>query len=230
MSEDEEKEELNSSNNNIAVALRGVQHERIGKRVLQRTRAYGKLILFGEHFVVYNNVPALVGAVAAYTDCECEVLLSGSSSSSSLEESSSLDKSAAGGGGGVLLLGPGMTVVDNRPAVENYKLQKREEGDAAIQLVLRHFGLDIEKEHHVKLTFGGDLTCVSGIGASAAQVVSLARALSYELRKSLTEDEINAAGYEGEKGYHGMYVLLLVLFVLFVVFVIGVAVVMKSSS
>lgn len=161
-----------------------VQYERIGERVLKRTRAYGKLILFGEHFVVYK-VPALVGAVAAFTDCECEVLPAVTSPL-------------------VLGHGPGMTVVDNRPAVENYKVQKKEEGDVALGLVLKHFGLDIEKEHHVKMTFGGDLTCVSGIGASAAQVVSLARALSYELPKAMTEEEINAAGYEGEKGYHGM--------------------------
>lgn len=44
---------------------------------------------------------------------------------------------------------------------------------------------------------------MSGIGASAAQVVALARALQYEIPKSMTPDEINAAGYEGEKGYHG---------------------------
>ena len=39
--------------------------------------------------------------------------------------------------------------------------------------------------------------------ASAAQVVSLARAVNIADSKSLSEDEINAAGYEGEKGYHG---------------------------
>ena len=55
----------------------------------------------------------------------------------------------------------------------------------------------------MKLTFGGDLCCASGIGASAAQVVSLARAFNVVDGRSMTEDEINAAGYEGEKGYHG---------------------------
>lgn len=156
----------------LSVEAKRQQHESIGERVLAETRAFGKLILFGEHFVVYK-VPALVGAVAAYTDCECERLST-----------------------------PGLIVVDNRPAVPNYKVTKAEEADAALRLVFDHFGLDLQKEGF-KLTFGGDLCCASGIGASAAQVVSLARALSQTLKRPMTENEINAAGYEGEKGYHG---------------------------
>lgn len=137
-----------------------------------QTRAFGKLILFGEHFVVYK-VPALVGAVSAYTDCELQYL----------------DE-------------PGLEVVDNRPAVPKYKEQKYDEGMGAIYLTLNHLGVDVNKRG-VKLTFGGDLCCASGIGASAAQVVSLARAVNLAEGRSMTEDEINAAGYEGEKGYHG---------------------------
>jgi mevalonate kinase len=120
------------------------------------------------------KVPALVGAVAAYTDCEATIKVGQS----------------------------GLTVVDDRPAVPDYKVQKAEEGEQAIKLVLNHLGIDLSKMS-LHLTFGGTLTAVSGIGASAAQVVALARALSYELRQPMTEDEINAAGYEGEKGYHG---------------------------
>lgn len=137
------------------------------------TKGYGKLILMGEHFVVYK-VPALVGAVSAYTDCEAIF---------------TDDK-------------PGLEVIDNRPAVPNYKVTKKAEADVALQLVLDHFGIDTSKRG-LKLTFGGDLTCASGIGASAAQVVAMARALCVALPKDMTEDEINAAGYEGEKGYHG---------------------------
>jgi mevalonate kinase len=107
------------------------QHERIGKHVLDRTHAYGKLILFGEHFVVYK-VPALVGAVSDYTDCECEI---------------------SPGTNGV-------TVVDNRPAVPNYKDKKRAEGNEAIALVLKHLNVDTTSQN-VKLTFGGNLCCVS---------------------------------------------------------------------
>ena len=45
-------------------AAKRARHEAIGQRALAQCRGYGKLILFGEHFVVYK-VPALVGAVAA---------------------------------------------------------------------------------------------------------------------------------------------------------------------
>jgi len=137
---------------------------------LAKTRAYGKLILFGEHFVVYK-VPALVGAVAAYTDCAMEFT----------------DK-------------PGVEIIDDRPAVPNYKIKKAEEGKQAVDLVLKHFKLE---EKGIKLTFGGELCCVSGIGASAAQTVSLSRAIAQTVPLELTEEEINAGGYEGEKGYHG---------------------------
>jgi mevalonate kinase len=136
---------------------------------LAETRAFGKLILFGEHFVVYR-APALVGAVAAYTDCAME-----------FTDNNDIE------------------IIDNRPAVPNYKTKKAEEGRKAVELVLKH--LNVEKG--VKLTFGGDLCCVSGIGASAAQTVSLARAIAQTVPLQLTEEEINAAGFEGEKGYHG---------------------------
>lgn len=136
------------------------------------TRAFGKLIILGEHFVVYQ-VPALVGAVADYTDCAIE---------------NQSDPNAP------------LQVVDNRPAVPNYKVKKADEAAKAIDLVLNHMKIS---GSGLKLSFGGNLTCASGIGASAAQVVALARALAQHQGKKLSLEEINAAGYEGEKGYHG---------------------------
>ena len=101
---------------------------------VDQTRAFGKLILFGEHLVVYK-APALVGAVSAYTDCKLEYIESP----------------------------VGVQVIDDRPAVPQYKVKKKDEGDKAIELTLNHLGVDC-KSRGVKLTFGGSLCCASGIG------------------------------------------------------------------
>jgi mevalonate kinase len=168
------------------------------ERLLAETRAFGKLILFGEHFVVYK-VPAYVGAVAAYTDCAMEVLeddddFNGEGDAD--EKTQNCDNNI-----------PQFEIVDNRPAVPDYKIKKAEEAQEAIKLVLQHLPLGQQEKRlpKIKLTFGGTLCCASGIGASAAQVVSLARAIKQTVPKyhNMTDDEINAAGYEGEKGYHG---------------------------
>lgn len=136
---------------------------------------FGKLILFGEHFVVYK-APALVGAVAARTTCVV--------APSNAEWSH------------------GLIIEDNRPAVPGYKDEKAEEMLSGTNLVLQHMGWDVSKRG-LKITLGGDLTCVSGIGASAAHCVSLARALAEAMGRTITEEEVNAAGFAGEKGYHG---------------------------
>ena len=136
---------------------------------------YGKLILFGEHFVVYK-APALVGAIAAVTSCVVE--------------------------GSVAEWSHGLLIEDNRPAVEGYKVEKAEEMLAATHIVLKHMGWDIAKRG-LKFTLGGDLCAVSGIGASAAHCVSLARAIAAAQGRALTEEEINEAAFQGEHGYHG---------------------------
>jgi len=143
---------------------------------------YGKLILFGEHFVVYK-VPALVAAVKASTSCKVEL----SSKNSESEDGN---------------WSTGLLVEDNRPAVPGYKRKKRDEMIEATHLVLKHFKVDT-KQRGVKITLGGDLCAVSGIGASASNAVSLSRALGEALGLKLSEEEVNRAGYEGEKGYHG---------------------------
>ena len=134
---------------------------------------YGKLILFGEHIVVYRH-PALVAAVAARTTCEV--------------------KKVDGTGK--------WTVIDDRPAVPEYKVTKKAEQDESTQLVLDYLKIPLD-EASIEIRLGGDLTCTSGIGASAANCVALARALNELYSLGLTEEGINAAGYEGEKGYHG---------------------------
>ncbi|MHA1577777.1 MAG: mevalonate kinase [Candidatus Thorarchaeota archaeon] len=96
----------------------------------------------------------------------------------------------------------GWTLDDQRPAMPGYKKKKLEEQKVSIGNVMKYCGVDVSnKGLHIKL--GGDLVCASGIGASAASCVALARALNEEFDLGLDNEKINEAAYEGEKGYHG---------------------------
>ena len=136
----------------------------------QQAIGYGKVILFGEHFVVHG-IPAIVAAL-------------GKKTIATVEDSGRFE------------------VIDNRPATAGYKEKKKEQADDAIIRVLKHLKIDIEKTP-VRITFSGDLVAVSGVGASAAQCASLARALNRHFSLDLDDEGINRAAYEGEKAYHG---------------------------
>jgi mevalonate kinase len=62
--------------------------------------------------------------------------------------------------------------------------------------------VDTENQR-LEISFAGDLIAASGVGASAAQCTSLARALSKTFNLNLDDEKINEAAYEGEKAYHG---------------------------
>lgn len=97
---------------------------------------------------------------------------------------------------------PGWTLDDNRPEMPGYKIKKADEQKVSIDNVIRFCGVDLSKQGiHIEL--GGDLVCASGIGASAASCVALARALNDEFNLGFDDEKINEAAYEGEKGYHG---------------------------
>ncbi len=98
--------------------------------------------------------------------------------------------------------GKGYELNDNRPEVPGYKKKKFDEQKVSIQNVLDFMGVNLD-EKSLKITFGGDLVCASGVGASAASCVSLARAINAEFNLGWDDEKINAAAYEGEKGYHG---------------------------
>jgi mevalonate kinase len=142
------------------------------ERDLGQGSGKGKVILFGEHFVVYG-LPALAAGIAAETTAK-------------------VTRTST----------KGWTVDDRRPETPGYKVEKAEEQKVSTENVIHHLGLDLSKQGiHIEL--GGDLVAASGIGASAANCVALARALNEEFRLGLNNDQINEAAYEGEKGYHG---------------------------
>ena len=99
--------------------------------------------------------------------------------------------------------GEGWILEDNRPEVPGYKDGKREQQVESINRILDVMKIDTKK-NPIKITYGGTLLAGSGVGASAASCVSLARALNKEFSLGLSLDEINHVGWEGEFAYHGL--------------------------
>jgi len=122
---------------------------------------------------VVYGLPALASAIGDYTEAFAEI-----------EE------------------GKGYELVDDRPEVPGYKKKKFDEQKISIQNVLDYMGIDLDKQS-LKITLAGNLTCASGVGASAASCVALARAINDEFNMGWDNTRINEAAYEGEKGYHG---------------------------
>jgi len=98
--------------------------------------------------------------------------------------------------------GKGWKVIDQRPATPGYKEKKYDEAMQAIKNVIDHMNVDVSCQK-LEITFSGDLFAASGVGASAAQATSLARAINDSFTLMLTDEKINEAAYEGEKAYHG---------------------------
>jgi len=99
--------------------------------------------------------------------------------------------------------GQGWVLEDNRNEVPGYKDKKKHQQVKSIDRVLAVMGIDTRKTP-IKITYGGSLLAGSGVGASAASCVSLARALNAEFNLGYTIEEINHVGWEGEFPYHGI--------------------------
>jgi mevalonate kinase len=99
--------------------------------------------------------------------------------------------------------GEGWTLVDNRIEVPGYKEKKKEQQAKSIDRILEVMKIDVKK-NPIKITYGGTLLAGSGVGASAASCVSLARALNEEFKLGLPIEEINRVAWQGEFPYHGV--------------------------
>jgi len=99
--------------------------------------------------------------------------------------------------------GEGWVLEDNRIEVPGYKEQKKEQQVASINRILEVMNFDVKK-NPIKITVGGNLLAGSGVGASAASCVSLARALNAEFDLGYSIEEINRVAWQGEFPYHGI--------------------------
>jgi len=96
----------------------------------------------------------------------------------------------------------GWTLDDNRIEVPGYKESKKKQQVESINRIISVMHIDVDKTP-IKITYGGTLLAGSGVGASAASCVSLARALNNEFKLGLSIEEINRIAWEGEFAYHG---------------------------
>jgi mevalonate kinase len=99
--------------------------------------------------------------------------------------------------------GSGWVLEDNRIEVPGYKEKKKEQQVRSIDRILEVMNIDVKK-NPIKITYGGTLLAGSGVGASAASCVSLARALNTEFDLGLPIEEINRVAWQGEFPYHGI--------------------------
>jgi mevalonate kinase len=98
--------------------------------------------------------------------------------------------------------GKGLHLEDLRPATPRYKEEKIKQQRASVDRILNAIGIDASR-NPIKITLKGELVAASGIGASAASCVAIARAVSDEFGLDLSDERINEIAYEGELAYHG---------------------------
>jgi mevalonate kinase len=131
---------------------------------------YGKVILFGEHFVVHG-LPGIVSAIDSTTDAEVK---KGSK---------------------------GLQISDERKTAKGYSEEKRLQQIESIERMLKAMGVD--PKIGLDIWIGGTLPGFSGLGASAASSVAIARAIAQELGTQISNEKINQIAYEAEKAYAG---------------------------
>jgi mevalonate kinase len=101
------------------------------------------------------------------------------------------------------IAGDGWTLEDKRIEVPGYKEKKKEQQTRSIDRILEVMNIDVKK-NPIKINVGGTLLAGSGVGASAASCVSLARALNAEFKLGYPIEEINRVAWQGEFPYHGV--------------------------
>lgn len=131
---------------------------------------FGKVILFGEHFVVHG-VPGIVSATDAKTDAE------------------------------VKETAKGLVINDERTGSKGYAEKKKLQQIESIERMLK--AMAMKTDTPMSIWIGGDLPGFSGLGASAASSVAIARAIAEEYNLKLSNEKINAVSYEAEKAYAG---------------------------
>ncbi len=96
---------------------------------------------------------------------------------------------------------PGWSMNDLRVEVPGYKVAKLSDQKESMDTMTREMGLS---EYSLTIELTGDLLAGSGVGASAANCVSYARACSKLFDLDYDDATVNYFAWRGEFGYHGL--------------------------
>jgi len=136
---------------------------------------HGKIILFGEHFVVHG-MPAIVSALPQKTEANLQLLPQNVSNDRTIK------------------------IIDNRPKIPNFLSTKSIEYKNMVNAICDHLNI----QNNLEITLGGDLLVTSGgIGASAAAATAVTKSLNIFFNLKLSDEQIYNTALEGEKAIHG---------------------------
>jgi mevalonate kinase len=96
----------------------------------------------------------------------------------------------------------GIAINDERKGAKGYTERKKAHQKESMERMLKTMGID-PRGAALEIWLGGNLPGFSGIGASAASSVAIARALAEEYEMDLSDERINEIAYEAEKAYAG---------------------------
>ncbi|MGD8565530.1 MAG: mevalonate kinase [Candidatus Bathyarchaeota archaeon] len=96
----------------------------------------------------------------------------------------------------------GIRIEDERKGAKGYTEKKMDQQRDSINRMIKYMGFDPGKVA-LEIWLGGNLPGFSGIGASAASSVAIAKAIADEFSLNLPNEKINDIAYEAEKAYAG---------------------------
>ena len=138
--------------------------------------APGKIILFGEHAVVYGQPALAVPVNQVHADADVS------------------DSDRAG----IWVNAP-----DIRLHAEHSRLALDDALAATISAVYEKIGIPLPEKEGVEIKVTSTIPLASGLGSGAAVSVAIIRALSAHLGQLFTDEQVNEIAYEVEKIHHG---------------------------
>jgi len=154
--------------------VKSIPKKKKPKMRLKLEAGYGKVILFGEHAVVYGShaiATPIPLAIEAYVERASDI-------------------------GGVHLLIPRWGIEEKlrKKEIHKYSIYK------ALEMIIKK--LDLGNED-MRLEIFPHIPIAMGLGSSAALAVSIIRALSKSFKLNLSDEEVNALAFESEQIIHG---------------------------